>query len=105
MSVSVLQVSTDISVNMHVLLASMVIVANFCVTVVPMHLVTLKLADVFVLQDTRDSDVRESVNRANSGLIVSTDVTVMETPRVTLSVAGVCVHLEKRALAVTQPVE
>lgn len=44
---------------MHVLLASMVIVASFCVTVVQMHLVTLKLADASVLQDTRDSAVRE----------------------------------------------
>lgn len=86
---------------MHVLLASMVIVASFCVTVVQMHLVTLKLADASVLQDTRDSAVRESVNWAHSGLIVSTDVTVMETPHVTLLMAGVCVHLEKQALAVT----
>lgn len=86
--------------NMHALLVSMDIAASFCVTVVPMHLVTLELAAVSVLQDIKDSSVIESVIQVNLGLIVSINVTVMKTHHVTLSVAGVCVHLGKRDLTV-----
>lgn len=86
--------------NMHALLVSMDIAASFCVTVVPMHLVTLQLAAASVLQVIKDSAVIENVIQANLGLIVITNVTVTETHHVTLSVAGVCVHLGKWDLAV-----